>query len=115
MKYSLRDRVLCLQRQYAAVGLFLFAVLTVTWLPMADYAFEMESRPVPSVLSMLASMVIAGLMIWPACEAWRQAWVQQSTGLEPSLPKPRFRKHPEPPSWGKPPPVPPTSPTRPNP
>src|SRR6185436_8743092 len=108
MKYSLRDRMLRLQRQLAAVGLLLFAALTVMWLPMmlALHASEIGTKPIPSVLSMLAAMVIAGLVMWPAWEAWKQAWVQPSTGREPPLPKPRFGRHPEPPSWGKPPPVP---------
>jgi hypothetical protein len=42
MKYSLRERMLRLQNQIAAVGMILVAVLAAIWLPMMLAAFASE-------------------------------------------------------------------------
>ena len=116
MKYSLRDRMLRLQRQIAAVGLLPFAAMTAIWLPMmlAAFASEMWTKPIYSILSMLAATVIASPLLWIAWEAWKQAWRRPATS-EPPLPKRRLASNPQVPSWGKPPPLPDSSAPAPNP
>src|SRR6478672_8848272 len=100
MKYSLRDRV----NQLAALTVLLFAAIPIVWLPMtmAHYASEIGTKPISSVLSMLAAVVIAGLFIWPAWEVWKP----RSNGRKPTLPGSQWNEQSEPPLWGEPPPLP---------
>src|SRR5436190_21203609 len=107
MKYSLRERMFRLQRQIGVVGMLPFAMLTAIWLPMVlvDFASEIWTRPVHSVLSMLAAIGIASLLIWFTWEAWKQAW-RPPAGSQPPLPKPRLAINPRVPTWSKPPPLP---------
>jgi hypothetical protein len=102
MKFTLRSLI-------AASGVISLVGITALWLPFV-FVFQLVTGAtlVSLIMNMAAAFVIAGILLWMAKMAWNdsQLWVQIKS---PTIRNPRI----EPPSWGKPPPLPNSSPPAP--